>query len=66
MADNQVHSRPIRLIPVVNDLKCRNSIRKRRFHAIYVTNAGVYEWQKIISAIVQVLVLGRTADALGR
>lgn len=34
--------------------------------AIYVTNAGVYEWQKIISPIVQVLVLGRTADALGR
>ncbi len=34
--------------------------------AIYVTNAGVYEWQKIISPIVQVLVLGRAADALGR
>lgn len=28
--------------------------------AIYVTNAAVYEWQKIISPIVQVLVLGRT------
>ena len=27
--------------------------------AIYVTNAAVYEWQKIISPIVQVLVLGR-------
>lgn len=26
---------------------------------IYVTNAAVYEWQKIISPIVQVLVLGR-------
>lgn len=33
--------------------------------AIYVTNAGVYEWQKIIAPIVQVLVLGRTADTLG-
>ena len=28
--------------------------------AIYVTNAAVYEWQKIISPIVQVLLLGRT------
>lgn len=32
--------------------------------AIYVTNAAVYEWQKIISPIVQVLVLGRTIDNL--
>ncbi|MCB5363027.1 polysaccharide biosynthesis/export family protein [Pusillimonas sp. CC-YST705] len=30
--------------------------------AIYVTNAAVYEWQKIISPIVQVLVLGRVVD----
>ena len=30
--------------------------------AIYVTNAAVYEWQKIISPIVQVLVLGRTIN----
>ena len=30
--------------------------------AVYVTNAAVYEWQKIISPIVQVLVLGRTID----
>lgn len=30
--------------------------------AIYVTNAAVYEWQKIISPIVQVLLLGRTLD----
>ncbi|MDQ2138284.1 polysaccharide biosynthesis/export family protein [Alcaligenaceae bacterium B3P038] len=30
--------------------------------AIYVTNAAVYEWQKIISPIVQVLVLGRTIE----
>ncbi|MEI2415943.1 polysaccharide biosynthesis/export family protein [Orrella sp. JC864] len=30
--------------------------------AIYVTNAAVYEWQKIISPIVQVLVLGRTVN----
>jgi len=30
--------------------------------AVYVTNAGVYEWQKIISPIVQVLVLGRTVS----
>ncbi|MDQ2147701.1 polysaccharide biosynthesis/export family protein [Alcaligenaceae bacterium C4P045] len=28
--------------------------------AIYVTNAAVYEWQKVITPIVQVLVLGRT------
>jgi len=27
--------------------------------AVYVTNAGVYEWQKIIAPIVQVLLLGR-------
>jgi len=32
--------------------------------AIYVTNAAVYEWQKIISPIVQVLVLGRTVNGL--
>jgi len=32
--------------------------------AIYVTNATVYEWQKIISPIVQVLVLGRTVSGL--
>lgn len=30
--------------------------------AIYVTNAAVYEWQKIITPIVQVLVLGRTVQ----
>lgn len=30
--------------------------------AIYVTNAAVYEWQKIISPIVQVLVLGKTVQ----
>lgn len=30
--------------------------------AIYVTNAPVYEWQKIISPIVQTLVLGRAAS----
>lgn len=30
--------------------------------AVYVTNAQVYEWQKIISPIVQVLVLGRALD----
>ena len=30
--------------------------------AIYVTNAAVYEWQKIISPIVQVLVLGRAVN----
>lgn len=32
--------------------------------AIYVTNAAVYEWQKIISPIVQVLVLGRAVEGL--
>lgn len=32
--------------------------------AVYVTNAPVYEWQKIISPIVQTLVLGRTIDRL--
>jgi len=32
--------------------------------AIYVTNAAVYEWQKIISPIVQVLILGRTVSGL--
>jgi polysaccharide export outer membrane protein len=31
---------------------------------IFVTNAAVYEWQKIISPIVQTLVLGRTVNAL--
>ncbi|WP_231940156.1 polysaccharide biosynthesis/export family protein [Bordetella trematum] len=31
--------------------------------AIYVTNAAVYEWQKIISPIVQVLILGRTVNS---
>lgn len=30
--------------------------------AIYVTNAAMHEWQKIISPIVQVLVLGRTLN----
>lgn len=30
--------------------------------AIYVTNAAVYEWQKIITPIVQVLILGRTIN----
>lgn len=30
--------------------------------AVYVTNAAVYEWQKIISPIVQVLVLGRAVN----
>lgn len=30
--------------------------------AIYVTNAPVYEWQKIISPIVQTLVLGRAVN----
>lgn len=30
--------------------------------AVYVTNAPVYEWQKIISPIVQTLVLGRTVN----
>ncbi|MCG7325641.1 polysaccharide biosynthesis/export family protein [Achromobacter sp. ACRQX] len=32
--------------------------------AIFVTNAAVHEWQKIISPIVQVLVLGRTIENL--
>ncbi|WP_242612247.1 polysaccharide biosynthesis/export family protein [Advenella incenata] len=32
--------------------------------AIYVTNAPIYEWQKIISPIVQTLVLGRTLSRL--
>jgi polysaccharide export outer membrane protein len=32
--------------------------------AIYVTNAALYEWQKIISPIVQVLVLGRVLQAM--
>lgn len=31
--------------------------------AVYVTNAAVYEWQKIISPIVQVLVLGRAIES---
>ena len=31
--------------------------------AVYVTNAAVYEWQKIISPIVQALVLGRTVGS---
>lgn len=31
---------------------------------IYVTNAAVYEWQKIISPIVQVLILGRTVNGM--
>ena len=31
---------------------------------IYVTNAAIYEWQKIITPIVQTIVLGRTIDAL--
>ena len=30
--------------------------------AVYVTNAAVYEWQQIISPIVQVLILGRTVS----
>lgn len=30
---------------------------------IYVTNAAVYEWQKVITPIVQTLVLGRTASS---
>ncbi|EMR46684.1 Polysaccharide export protein [Pseudomonas putida LS46] len=30
---------------------------------IYVTNAAVYEWQKIISPIVQTMLLGRAAGA---
>jgi len=32
--------------------------------AVYVTNAAVYQWQKIISPIVQVLVLGRAVNGL--
>lgn len=32
--------------------------------AVYVTNAPVYEWQKIITPIVQTLVLGRTLNRL--
>ena len=32
--------------------------------AVYVTNAPVYEWQKIITPIVQTLVLGRTVSRL--
>lgn len=32
--------------------------------AVYVTNAAVYEWQKLITPIIQVLVLGRTLDNL--
>lgn len=32
--------------------------------AVYVTNAAVYEWQKIISPIVQVLVLGRVVQGM--
>ena len=31
---------------------------------IYVTNAAVYEWQKIITPIVQTLMLGRTVSTL--
>lgn len=34
--------------------------------AVYVTNAHVYEFQKLISPIVQVMVLGRTVDNVGR
>ena len=30
--------------------------------AVYVTNAAVYEWQKIISPILQVLILGNTVN----
>jgi polysaccharide export outer membrane protein len=30
---------------------------------IYVTNAAIYEWQKVISPIVQTMVLGRTVGA---
>jgi polysaccharide export outer membrane protein len=29
---------------------------------IYVTNAAVYEWQKVISPVVQTMMLGRTLD----
>ncbi|MNJ78734.1 hypothetical protein D3C77_765610 [compost metagenome] len=31
--------------------------------AVYVTNAAVYEWQKVISPIVQVMLLGRVAES---
>jgi len=31
--------------------------------AVYVTNAAVYEWQKVISPIVQVMLLGRLAES---
>ncbi|WP_260986410.1 polysaccharide biosynthesis/export family protein [Bordetella genomosp. 13] len=31
--------------------------------AIYVTNAAVYEWQKVITPIVQVLVLGKAVNS---
>lgn len=34
--------------------------------AIYVTNAAIYEWQKIIAPIVQVLVLGRMVETVSR
>ncbi len=37
--------------------------RIRPDDAVYVTNAAVYEWQKIISPIVQVLVFGRTINS---
>ena len=30
---------------------------------IYVTNAAVYEWQKVISPIVQTMMLGRATGA---
>lgn len=30
---------------------------------IYVTNAAVYEWQKVIAPIVQTMILGRTANS---
>ncbi|NYT79755.1 polysaccharide biosynthesis/export family protein [Alcaligenaceae bacterium] len=33
--------------------------------AVYVTNAHSYEFQKLISPIVQVLILGRSVDAIG-
>lgn len=32
--------------------------------AVYVTNAAIYEWQKIITPIVQVLVLGRVVESM--
>jgi len=32
--------------------------------AVYVTNAAVYEWQKIIAPIIQVLLLGRVVSGL--